>query len=108
MINNYLKQKTPCEIDLDIALRLRDIQKRLKLSQKKISEKSGVSLGSLKRFENTGDISLISLTKLAIILNCESELESLFTTVHPLEENMPPVSMETAVIRDRRYFVCSR
>lgn len=79
MNNIYLKQKTPREINFGIALRIRDMRKRLKLSQKKLSEKSGVSLGSLKRFERTGDISLFSLTKLAITLRCESELDNLFS-----------------------------
>ena len=43
--------------------------------------KSGVSLGSLKRFEQTGEISLQSFTKLAIALEVEGELESLFIEV---------------------------
>ena len=79
MINNFLKQKTPLEINLGIALRIKEVRKRLKLSQKELSGRSGVSLGSLKRFERTGDISLISLTKLAIALRCESELDRLFS-----------------------------
>lgn len=74
-------QKTPKEIDKLIAARIRDIRKRKKLSQEKLSEKSGVSLGSVKRFENTGEISLGSLTKLAIALNCEDELERLFEEI---------------------------
>ncbi|MHB8962588.1 MAG: helix-turn-helix domain-containing protein [Saccharofermentanales bacterium] len=79
MNNIFLKQKTPQEITFSIARRMRVIRKRFKLSQIRLSEKSGVSLGSLKRFENTGEISLISMTKLAIILHCESELDNLFT-----------------------------
>ena len=67
-------KKTPIEINKTIAARIRDIRKRKKISQKKLSEKSGVSLGSVKRFESSGEISLISLTKIAITLNCENEL----------------------------------
>ena len=40
-----------------------------------------VSLGSLKRFEQTGEISLQSFTKLAIALGAEGELEALFKEV---------------------------
>ena len=40
------------------------------LTQEGLSNKSGVSLGSLKRFETTGQISLESLLKLAVILEC--------------------------------------
>lgn len=75
---NFLTQKTPREIDSIIAQRVRNIRKRQKLSQEKLSEKSGVSLGSVKRFERSGEISLISLTKIAIALNCEDELINLF------------------------------
>ena len=43
-----------------------------------LSEKSGVSLGSLKRFEQTGEISLASLVALAEALQCEDDLSTLF------------------------------
>lgn len=79
MNNNFSTQKTPREINAIIAQRIRSIRKRQKLSQEKLSEKSGVSLGSVKRFERSGEISLISLTKIAIALNCEDDLINLFT-----------------------------
>lgn len=79
MNNYYLNQKTPKEIDKAIALRIRSIRKVMKLTQEKLSEKSGVSLGSVKRFEHTGEISLSSLTKIAIAMECEHDLESLFS-----------------------------
>jgi len=77
----YLNQKTPKEINVLIASRIRTIRKRRKLSQVKLSEKSGVSLGSVKRFETSGEISLISLTKLAMALDIESCIEALFEEV---------------------------
>lgn len=42
---------------------------------------SGVSYGSIKRFEATGQISLISLTKIAMALDIADELRSIFTQV---------------------------
>lgn len=47
-------------------------QKRLSLNltQEGLSNKSGVSLGSLKRFEKTGQISLESLLKISVVLEC--------------------------------------
>ncbi|RHV36980.1 helix-turn-helix domain-containing protein [Ruminococcus sp. OM05-10BH] len=81
-MNNYnFLTKTPREIDQLIASRIRSIRKRRKISQKRLSEKSGVSLGSVKRFEQNGEISLISLTKIAIALEIEGELEDLFEEV---------------------------
>lgn len=73
--------RTPGEIDMMIAERIRSIRKRRRISQKRLSEKSGVSLGSVKRFEQSGEISLISLTKIAIALEIEDELENLFKEV---------------------------
>ena len=42
---------------------------------------SGVSFGSVKRFERTGQISLLSLTKLSTALGCADEIRHLFETV---------------------------
>jgi len=80
-------EATPDEINKEIAARVRTVRKRRKISQVKLSEKSGVSLGSVKRFESTGEISLLSLTKIAIALNVEQELKQLFS-------NVPYMSLE--------------
>lgn len=77
----FLNNKTPSEISRHIAGQIRAIRKRKKWSQVKLSEKSGVSLGSVKRFERTGEISLVFLIKITIALNCENELEGLFKEV---------------------------
>ena len=79
MNNISLLDKTPAEINGQIAENVKKIRKRRKISQKKLSELSGVSLGSLKRFEQTGEISLISLTKIAFALGLENEMEALFS-----------------------------
>ncbi|MCC2253412.1 helix-turn-helix domain-containing protein [Ruminococcus sp. CLA-AA-H200] len=81
-MNEFIFQRrTPVEIDRLIAERIRRIRRRRKISQQRLSEKSGVSLGSLKRFERSGEISLISLTKIAAALEIEGELERLFEEV---------------------------
>ena len=41
----------------------------------------GVSYGSIKRFEASGQISLISLTKIAMALEIADELRTIFTQV---------------------------
>lgn len=73
--------ETAEEIDMKLAGRIRGIRKRRSISQKKLSEMSGVSYGSIKRFETTGQISLLSLTKLAFALNEVDEIRNLFTHV---------------------------
>ena len=80
MISLY--QKTWKEVNNEVASNVQKLRKRKKISQKELSERSGVSLGSIKRFEQTGEISLQSLTKIAIALRAEDELESLFTSAN--------------------------
>ena len=79
MINLY--QKTWTEINNDTAQKIVRLRKRKKITQKQLTARSGVSLGSLKRFEQSGEISLQSLTKIAIALDVENELEDLFNNV---------------------------
>ncbi len=63
---------------LEIASRARDLRKQRKFSQAELAKRSGVSLGSLKRFEMTGKISLESLLKLAYTLNSTAAFEQIF------------------------------
>ena len=88
MINLY--QKTWTEINNDSAQQIVRLRKRKKITQKQLAARSGVSLGSLKRFEQSGEISLQSLTKIAIALDVENELEGLF-------DNVPFASIEEII-----------
>ena len=56
-------------------------QKRLELdfTQEGLAKQSSVSLGSLKRFEATGQISLESLLKLSLVLGCLEDFYSIGT-----------------------------
>ena len=71
--------ETAEELDQKLAQRIRNIRRRRSISQAKLAEMSGVSYGSIKRFETSGQISLISLTKIAIALDLADELRILFT-----------------------------
>lgn len=73
--------ETAEELDQKLAQRIKNIRKRRSISQEKLSSMSGVSYGSIKRFETTGQISLISLTKIAMTLDIADELRNLFTQV---------------------------
>ncbi len=73
--------ETAEEINMRLAERVKNIRKRRRISQEELSNISGVSHGSIKRFENTGMISLLSLTKLAVALDCTDQINSLFDKV---------------------------
>ena len=82
----YSLDPTPSEVSLELAKRLKEIRKQLKLSQADLADRSGVSLGSLKRFENSGRISLESLLKLAHLLGKLKEFENLLQVDSDLKD----------------------
>ena len=72
------KLKFPEEIARDIAKAEKQKRKKRKLTQTELSQRAGVSLGSLKRFEQTGEISFVSLLKLAAVLDETEQFTGLF------------------------------
>lgn len=78
MMNEFKFLRSPADINMEIAQRVRKKRKANKLTQQQLSRKSGVSLGSLKRFEQIGEISLSSLIKIAFALGCEEDFDALF------------------------------
>lgn len=77
-LNNFFL--TEPQIKEKIASNFKRRRKEHKISQKQLALLSDVSLGSIKRFEQTGDISLSSLIKISQILDLEKDLLNLFTT----------------------------
>ena len=73
-----LTKKTPDVIQAELAERIRARRKEHRYSQAELARRSGVSLGSLKRFERTHEISLASLVKLSVALDCREDFDALF------------------------------
>lgn len=73
--------ETPDEINIIVANNVKNLRKRLKITQKELSDRTGVSYGSIKRFEATGNISLESLTKIAVELDAVDGIKSLFSDI---------------------------
>ena len=82
----YREDEGPPDISKELAKRHRAIRKQLKLSQEEMAERSGVSLGSLKRFENTGKISLESFLKLMHLLGRLSEFDDVLLIKENLDD----------------------
>ena len=79
-MNNFLfNSKTPNDIAKELIEKIKQHRKKLKISQAQLASKSGVSLGSIKRFESKYEISLNSFIKILIALNLEQDLENIFT-----------------------------
>lgn len=74
-----LEMKTQAELSAEIAQRMKARRKEVGFTQAQLAERSGVSLGSLKRFEQIHEISLSSLVKICVALGCENDLDGLFS-----------------------------
>lgn len=57
--------------------RFKERRLSLDLTQEGLANKSGVSLGSLKRFESSGQVSLESLLKLSLVLECLDDFSTI-------------------------------
>jgi transcriptional regulator with XRE-family HTH domain len=66
------------DIKKNLAIRARARRREGKISQAELAMRSGVSLGSIKRFEGSGEISLISLLRIAAVLGYETDFDKLF------------------------------
>lgn len=69
---------TPVEVMRQLGARIKDKRLAANLTQAGLATRSGVSTGSIKRFESTGEISLKSLLKIALVLRCLNEMDELF------------------------------
>jgi transcriptional regulator with XRE-family HTH domain len=85
-MKNYSINKTPSQVQLELAERFKKLRKNKKLSQSELADKSGVSLGSIKRFEYTGQISLESLLKLAHLFGRLDDFEEVFVVDEDLKK----------------------
>lgn len=76
-MGEYGDRKTPKEMMILLSKNIRALRKQKKMSQKELSERSGVAYASIRKFETTGIISLESLLKICEILNRLTEFESI-------------------------------
>lgn len=86
-MSKYSVTKTPAALMKELAAKTQQLRKKNGISQLELSKRSGVSFGSLKRFETSGQISLESLLKLAYFFN---RLED-FTPVFQIDASLEKV-----------------
>ena len=87
-ISDFVQAQSLTGTVYELVKREKAARKAKKFTQKQLSERTGVSYGSIRRFEQTGEISLLSLVKIANALDCLEDFNALF--------KRPPVT----VIRD--------
>jgi transcriptional regulator with XRE-family HTH domain len=77
-MSRFSIEETPTDVLMKLASRHKELRKKSGYTQQELASRSGVSLGSIKRFEQSGLISLESLLQLAAILNRLDDFDMLF------------------------------
>ncbi len=77
-INEFVPAHTEQTVVAELVDRVKMRRKELGLSQRYLAVRSGVSYGSIRRFEKSGDISLSSLVKIAHAMDCLTDFNELF------------------------------
>ena len=77
-LNEFVHTLTERSVLCGIVERVKERRKELKISQKILAQRSGVSYASIRRFESTGEISFNSLLKIASVLNALADFNMLF------------------------------
>ncbi len=67
----------PEDIAAELAVRLKNRRLAINLTLEGLANRSGVALGTLKKFERSGQIALISFIRLVVVLKDEAALEKL-------------------------------
>jgi transcriptional regulator with XRE-family HTH domain len=78
-ISKILDRYNPNKVSKEIAVKAKQMRLAMNITQQQLASKSGVSLGSIKRFESTGKISLQNLLLVAVVLDSVEDFAQLFT-----------------------------
>lgn len=77
-INEFVPVLTEQSVVAELVKRVKLRRNELGITQRALAQKSGVSFGSVRRFEETGDISLSSLVKIGHAIGCLHDFNELF------------------------------
>ena len=69
-IGTFVETLTVPATSSKVVERMRVRRRAMKISQRELAKRSGVSYASIRRFETTGEISFTSLLKVALALDC--------------------------------------
>ena len=77
-MNSFSLFKQVSDVKLELARGIQQIRKKKGYTQQELSKRSGVTLASLKRFEQKGEISLHNLLEISNILDVLTDFDLLF------------------------------
>ena len=82
----YGLNKKPADWMLEMAKRHKILRKQAGFTQSELARRSGVSLGSLKRFETSGQISIQSLFLLIDVLGRLDDVDKILKPIENMKE----------------------
>lgn len=74
---NYIL-KSPKDVVLETAKRIKKMRLEQNITQDELASRIGVSTGTIKRFEKTGEIQFHALAKIALVLYRLDDFDELF------------------------------
>ncbi|MFA7673847.1 MAG: helix-turn-helix transcriptional regulator [Clostridia bacterium] len=77
-ISEFVNAPTEQSVTEDLVTRFKQRRKEYGITQKDLSTRSGVSYASIRRFENSGEISLSSLVKISHAIDCLEDFNELY------------------------------
>jgi len=78
-ISTFAPVVTEQTVKVDLIKRVKKRRKELGLTQRALSQRSGVSYASIRRFETQGDISLHALLRIGSVMNSLEDFNALFS-----------------------------
>lgn len=85
-MNRYSVLKQPAGVMRELADKSAALRKQRGYSQAELARRSGVSLGSLRRFEQTGQISLENLLLITQLLDRLTDFDEVLKPIEDLAE----------------------
>lgn len=100
-MNNIIAINTPNPnyTALQIAARVKERRLELNLTQEGLAARAGVKFATYRRFEQTGEISLMGLLRIGFALNTLAEFDTLFAQKQ--HQSLDDVLNEQKVTRKR-------
>lgn len=74
-----INERTPREVSLSVAKRVRMRRLELNMTQVELSHKAGIPLPTYRKFERTGVIAFAKLLQIAFALNTLDDFDALFS-----------------------------
>lgn len=77
-IGDFVPTITEQSIKHDMVKRFKKRRKEFGITQRELSNRSGVSYASIRRFETSGEISLHALLRISLVIDCLEDFNGLY------------------------------